>query len=91
MSLEKLKNSKFVQWTQKPKVNRFLNQWELDLCVIFFLFETVLQTIQVITRYVFKYSFVVSSVSFGKPNVCRKKRIRAIKSFALFCNKLAVS
>lgn len=58
MNCEKFKESGFYKWTQKPLVNRILNQWELDLCVIFFLFETVLQTIQVITRYVFSYSFV---------------------------------
>jgi|GEM_PF-3032312 len=56
--VQKIKNSKIGKWVQRPLVSRLINQWELDLCVIFFLFETVLQTVQVITRYVFAYSFV---------------------------------
>jgi TRAP-type C4-dicarboxylate transport system permease small subunit len=56
--VEKLKQSKLGQILNKPLVKRILNQWELDFCVWLFLFMTVLQTIQVITRYVFRYSFV---------------------------------
>jgi len=55
---DEFKNSKLYQFLNKPLVNRLLTRWELDLCVILFLFMTVLQTVQVITRYVFRHSFV---------------------------------
>lgn len=55
---KKIKQSKFGQILEKPLVKRILKQWELDVCIWLFLFMTVLQTIQVITRYLFRYSFV---------------------------------
>ena len=56
--LQKYKETGFYKAFDKPWVQRLLNRWELDLCVILFLIMTVLQTVQVITRYVFRYSFV---------------------------------